>query len=80
MSKPKLSKHQKRLVAIIEDEGGRIVGLRTGANHFKVDYTFDDRHFFTQHVPYGAPTAGSRWDKNFRAAVRKTRRQLETSP
>lgn len=71
----KLTKPQKELAAIIETEGGTIVDVRKGGPHLKVDYTFDHKHFFTQHIPYSS-TLDRRWFCNFRRDVRKSKRSI----
>ena len=68
----KLTKLQKVLTAIIETEGGRVLAVRNGTNHLACDYTFDNIHTFTQHAPRGG-SVEHRWEKNFRAAVRRTK-------
>lgn len=70
MSRPKLGKPQKQLVAIIETEGGKILTTRNKGIHIEIDFTFDSHHVFTQYLPHGK-ISGGRWEKNFRAAVRK---------
>ena len=70
MSRPRLGKPQKQLVAIIETEGGKVMAVRNDGIHIKVDFTFDKHHVFTQYLPHGK-TSGGRWEKNFRAAVRR---------
>ncbi len=70
MSRPKLGKPQKQLVAIIETEGGNILTTRNKGIHIETDFTFDGHHVFTQYLPHGK-ISGGRWEKNFRAAVRK---------
>ena len=74
MSALRLTKPQKTLTAIIESEGAEVTGFRKGANHLKVDFTFDGVHMHTQHLPYGETTS-TRWEKNFRAAIRRTKNQ-----
>ena len=68
----KLTKVQKVLVAIIESEGGRVIDTRQKTNHVACDYTFDGHHVFTQHMPRGG-SVENRWEKNFRAAVRRAK-------
>ena len=70
MSRPRLGKPQKQLVAIIETEGGTVVATRNKGVHIEVDFTFDRHQVFTQYLPHGK-ISGGRWEKNFRAAVRK---------
>lgn len=79
MARPRLSKPQKELAAIIETEGGTIIDIRKGGNHLAVDYTFDHRHFFTQHIPHST-SLSPRWSKNFRAAVRQSKRPTTENP
>ncbi len=77
MSRLKLGKPQKALVAIIESEGAEILSIEKGGNHLKVNYTFDQHHVFTQPLPYGTGTLDHRWASNMRATVRKNKRHLE---
>ena len=72
MSKPRLTKPQKTLAAIIESEGGKILSFTAGGSLLKCDYTFDDTHVFTQHLPPAA-NLDRRWILNFRSAIRKTK-------
>lgn len=74
----KLTKPQKALTAMIESEGARILSFERGSNHLQCSYTFDDTHAFTASLPYGAnKSVDRRWLLNFRAEVRKNKRQLE---
>lgn len=66
----KLTKPQKVLAAIIESEGATILAFRKKTNHLVVDFTWDHQSIHTQTLPFGAPV-GARWEKNFRAAVRR---------
>lgn len=70
MTTRKLTKPQKVLAAIIESEGAKITAFRKATKHLKVDFTFDNQSFHTQTLPFGDPI-GARWEKNFRAAVRR---------
>jgi hypothetical protein len=71
MTTRKLTKPQKTLAAIIETEGATILAFRKATKHLKVDFTFDQgQSVHTQTLPYGDPI-GSRWEANFRAAVRR---------
>lgn len=79
MQQPKLTKPQKELVAIIENEGGKVVDYKKGGNHLKVDYTFDDRHFFTQYIPFSS-SLDRHWATTFRATVRRAKRQFTKDP
>ena len=79
MSRPRLGKPQKQLVAIIEAEGGTVLASRKGANHIALDFTFDKNHVLTQHIPYGT-SMSPRWASNFRSEVRKCKRKLLETP
>lgn len=72
----KVTKVQKTLTAIIETEGGTVLGVREGANHQRIDYTFDHHQVHTQTLPRGT-SVEHRWEMNFRSAVRKSKRQHE---
>ena len=76
MPRPKINKAQKQLLQIIEDEGGTVLSVYRATNHLRVDFTFDQRHVFTQTLP-NSDHPDRRWQLNFRAQVRKTHRQLE---
>lgn len=74
----KLTKPQKALAAMIESEGGKILSFKRGRSHLQCDYTFDDTHAFTASLSYGSnKSVDRRWLLNFRAEVRKNKRQLE---
>ena len=70
MSRPKLGKPQKQLVANIETEGGKVLSVNNKGIHITIDYSFDSHQVHTQYLPHGK-ISGGRWEKNFRAAVRK---------
>lgn len=72
MSKPRLTKPQKTLAAVIESEGARILSFTAGGSMLKCDYTFDDINVFTQHLPPAAKL-DRRWLLNFRSNVRKSK-------
>ena len=79
MSQLKLTKPQRELVDLIEKEGGKIVDYKKGGNHLKVDFTFDDRHFFTQYIPFSS-SLDRHWATTFRATVRRMKRQSTGNP
>lgn len=69
----RLNRVQQRLLDILKAEGAEVVDVRRGGRHIHVDYTFDHKHFFTQYLPYGNNPPPARWEKNFRAAIRRNR-------
>lgn len=70
MSRLKLGKPAKALLAVIESEGATILDKRKGGNHLLVDYTFDHRHHFTTTLPYGS-SMSQRWASNLRSTLKK---------
>jgi hypothetical protein len=58
------------LIRIIENEGGRILATGQFKQHMRVEFTFDGHHIFTQTLPRHQ-SVGDRWEKNFRAAIRR---------
>lgn len=72
MSRLKLGKPAKTLIAVIESEGATIVDKRKGGNHLLVDYTFDHQHFFTTTLPYGSDMS-QRWAIQLRQQLRRNK-------
>lgn len=72
MSRLKLGKPAKTLIAVIESEGAKILDKRKGGNHLLVDYTFDGQHFFTATLPYGSDMS-QRWAIQLRQQLRRNK-------
>ena len=66
------SKACRTLLAVIEGEGGRVLDIQHNTNHMRVAYTFNGHETFTQTLPRHQ-SVGDRWEKNFRAAIRRTK-------
>lgn len=64
----------RTLIALIEGEGATILDTTNNKNHMRVVYTFNGHDTFTQTLPRHQFTGG-RWEKNFRAAIRRTKPQ-----
>lgn len=63
----------RQLLAIIEGEGATILDTEQRKNHMSVSYTFDGHHSFTQTLPRHGSMSDVRWEKNFRAAIRRNK-------
>lgn len=72
MSRLKLGKPAKTLLAVIESEGATIIDKRKGGNHLQVDYTFDHQHFFTASLPFGTGMS-QRWATQLRQQLRRNK-------
>jgi hypothetical protein len=72
MSRLKLRKPQRDIIAEIRNEGGIIMGIRHGGRHYLCDYTFDRQLFFVATMPSGTGIS-PRWIANFRAQLRNNR-------
>lgn len=60
------------LVDIIEAEGATILDSTHNKKHLRVVYTFNGHDTFTQTLPRHRHV-GDRWEKNFRASIRRTK-------
>lgn len=70
MSSSVTTKASRELIRIIEGEGGRILSKAQQARHMRVDFTFDGHNIFSQTLPRHQ-SVGGRWEKNFRAVIRR---------
>lgn len=70
MSSGITTKASRVLLRIIENEGARILSTSQAKQHMRVSYTFDGHTIFTQTLPRHQ-SVGDRWEKNFRAAIRR---------
>lgn len=69
MSRMKLHKVQRDIIAEIKKEGGIILAIRKGGSHLLADYTFDRQMFFVATMPSGT-SISPRWLANFRQQIR----------
>jgi len=69
MSRLKLGKPAKTLIAVIESEGGKILDKRKGGSHLLVDYQLGN-HVFTTTLPYGSAMS-QRWATQLRSTIKK---------
>ncbi len=66
------TKGARALLRLIEDEGATVLDCYNTKNHMRVVYTFNRHETFTQTLPRHQSN-GDRWEKNFRAAIRRTK-------
>lgn len=64
------TKASRSCIRIIQSEGATILSTDQFKRHMRVDFTFDGHHTFTQTLPRHQ-SVGDRWEKNFRAAIRR---------